>query len=425
VFLAENVPACGYKTFYLSRSESSGPARTEVRTGVGPVENEFYRLRMHPETAALEVVDKQRGVKLGAPEIGGLGEVVFYDTEPKLDWTANRPLGKRHEWEVSGQDLQYSQGPVHASLRAKGNFGPHRVSREARLTRGSRRIEYLVEIDAEDGSGVFCMRFPSGLSGRVSAGIPFGVEPRDHLEKEPFRCEYFVTGYPDAYYAHRWSDVSSEKYGYTYVCPPGIHTGYFYREEDRALQFMLLRVRPMPTRSPWHQVHPSIQGKGHHAWRSALLPHDGTWREASSHRHALEQHVPLLAFSPGTGIRRVRLDEPAPSPAGDSLAESASFVEISPSGVVLSSLRLVASEEKGKSPQWELRLYETLGNATDVVVRLGCPVARARRTNLLGEPSEDGGKIELAGNEIRFRILPWKIVTLRATPGKNRVDANQ
>jgi alpha-mannosidase len=64
-------------------------------------------------------------------------------------------------------------------------------------------------------------------------------------------------------------------------------------------------------------------------------------------------------------------------------------------------------------PEWELRLYETTGQAADVLLRLARPVGSVRETNLLGEPSDEIGPIAVAGREIRFRLKPWKIVTLR------------
>ncbi len=85
---------------------------------------------------------------------------------------------------------------------------------------------------------------------------------------------------------------------------------------------------------------------------------------------------------------------------------------MTPASVVLSSLRLVGSQGGGGT-QYELRLYETTGNAADVSVRLGVPASRARATNFLGEPVDAPDKIDLADSELRFRILPWKIVTLR------------
>jgi alpha-mannosidase len=79
-------------------------------------------------------------------------------------------------------------------------------------------------------------------------------------------------------------------------------------------------------------------------------------------------------------------------------------------------MRLVRAQEGRQPAEIELRLYETTGSPADVTIRLGCPVARVRQTNFLGEPCEGEGKVDFAGGEIRFRIRPWKIVTLRLAP---------
>ena len=40
--------------------------------------------------------------------------------------------------------------------------------------------------------------------------------------------------------------LSIADFGYTFACPAGSPTGYSYKAADHALEFMLLRVRPMP-----------------------------------------------------------------------------------------------------------------------------------------------------------------------------------
>jgi alpha-mannosidase len=398
------------------------------------VESDRYRARLEPD-GRLEIFDKQRGAVLGSPNSGGLGDVVFYDAPKPTDWELNGPLGPRHSWNARPQEFEYIDGPVFASLRAKGTFGPHRAVRELRLVRGARRIDYLIDIDASDGCGVFCIRFPTGVVGKLTAGIPFGAEPREDFAKEPFRGEYFVKGYPDGYHATRWTDLSGSDFGYTLVCPPGAPTGYFYKAADQAMEFMLLRVRPMPL-GVWAQVHPSMQGKGRHTWQCALVPHRGTWREAISYRDAFELHAPLTAFLPPCGAavsaatRSTAASDvkaggtPAPqsprgnAPASATLEATGSLIDVSPANVVLSAIRLVDSAQ-GQTPEWELRLYETTGRTADLLLRLARPVGSVRETNLLGEPSDETGPIAVAGREIRFRLKPWKIVTLRvrAAPG--------
>jgi alpha-mannosidase len=94
------------------------------------------------------------------------------------------------------------------------------------------------------------------------------------------------------------------------------------------------------------------------------------------------------------------------------LEDAASLIDVAPANVVLSAIRLVDSSQ-GQTPEWELRLYETTGQAADVTMRLARTVERVRETNLLGEPSSEIGSINAIGREIRFRLKPWKIVTLR------------
>lgn len=404
-FIAESVPACGYKTFYLSRSTNTvAAAAANFRPGTSPVENSRFRAQMRAD-GALEIFDKTRQTPLGSAEAGSLGEIVYYDAPQPKDWGMNGPLGPMHRWTTKENDLQLVQGPVFAALRAKGRFGAHSATRELRLWHDSRRIDYHVELDAAESNGVFAIRFPTGMTGRVFAGIPFGAEPREKFSKEPFREEFFVKGYTNGFYATRWADVSSNAGGYTFISPPGAHTGYTFDSANQTLEFLLLRVRSL-TPGTWGQMHPSIKGTGRHVFDCALVPHAGTWREAASYRDAMESHVPLLAFSPDLGLRRARPGKTSANKAA-TLEDSASFAEVGSSNIVLSSLRPVNGEV-------ELRLYEATGQRTEARIHLRQPVESVEETDFLGKPTRELGKIEIRDGVIRFKLPPWKIATLRA-----------
>ncbi|MCX6910270.1 MAG: hypothetical protein NTY01_19805 [Verrucomicrobia bacterium] len=402
-FIAEAVPACGYKTFYLSHPTNTVTAGASFSRGAGPIENSRFRARMQAD-GALEVFDKTRQTPLGSAERGGLGDIVYYDAPQPKHWEMNGPLGPMHRWTTKESDLQLVQGPVFAVLRAKGTFGAHSAIRELRLWRDGRRLDYHVELDAAESNGVFAIRFPAGMAGRVFAGIPFGAEPRENFDKEPFRGEFFVKGYTNGFYATRWTDVSSSTSGFTFICPPGAHTGYAFDPASQTLEFLLLRVRPL-TPGVWGQMHPSIKGTGHHVFDCALVPHTGTWREAASHRDAMESHVPLLAFSPDLGLRRARPGK-APANKAATLDDSVSFAEVGPPNVVLSSLRLVNREV-------ELRLYEATGQQVEACVRLSQPVESVQETDFLGKATHELGKIEVRDGAMRFKLPPWKIANLR------------
>lgn len=408
-FVAKDVPACGYKTYYLARSDRGGVTVPSVQQTSGSIENERYRIQL-ATSGSLQVWDNSLKKNLGAGE-GGLGDVVLYDAPVSDNWQMNGPLGKRQNWEIQSGESQFCQGPVFGSLRTTGKIGPHKIQREIRLWQKSRRIDFLIDIDAGEGAGVFYFRCPLGFAGRVFAGIPYGAEPRENFRSELFRGESFTLGYPDSYYATRWTDVSSDNFGCTLVAPSGINNGYAYKTQEQALELALLRIRPIPKGS-WGQVHPLIQGTGKHHWQCALVPHKETWREAATYRDALELHVPLLAFSPALGADLASLDG-KPNPYAGRGKDSSSFIEIEPDNVVLSSARLVRTGGNGLAPQYELRLYETTGKATDVVIRLEHPAKKVESTNFLGEPTGVTGKVNVSGEKIKFHILPWKIVTLR------------
>ncbi|OPZ94469.1 MAG: hypothetical protein BWY71_02394 [Planctomycetes bacterium ADurb.Bin412] len=182
----------------------------------------------------------------------------------------------------------------------------------------------------------------------------------------------------------------------------------------------------------FRSCHPLLQGKGHHSWRFALVPHEGSWQQALSYRQAHEQQVPLLAYSPWYNLSRggvsteavpSRLTGPPayfgtlPLQLEEATAQPVqSFVSVSPANVVLSSLRLIPSGDGDAKQQYELRVYETAGQAAEVTIQFAAAIQQVRQVNFLGDPLDSAGKIETNGKEVRFAIQPWKIVTLRVKP---------
>jgi hypothetical protein len=425
-FNATAVPACGLKTYYVRRlkdNSQDAPASTMPIGGPMTIESDLYRITARPD-GRLELFDKVRGVSLGAPDVGGMGDLVIYDMPPTDIWLHVGPPGKRRDWKPDADQWRSLQGPVYASLVMPGKIGKHSITRVVRLWRGSPRIEFGVELNtAQPDNAVFCIRFPIGMSGNVVAGIPFGVESRDNLANEIFRGENFCTGFPEGYDATRWTDVSSPNAGYTFICPPGMFTGYGFKRSEQTIEFILNSFQPMP--KDFARVAPSLQGTGRHRWWCALLPHAGTWSDAKSYRQALEQHAPLVAWSTAYGLDRGgvaslpegnKSDRPNPaslSPSAVRPQPAMSLVELTPANVVLSSMRLLPTAMPGRQPPIELRLYESTGQASDVTIRLARPATSAELTNFLGKPLPQAAQVQLAGNEIRFRIEPWKIVTLR------------
>ncbi|MHB8897399.1 MAG: glycoside hydrolase family 38 N-terminal domain-containing protein, partial [Thermoguttaceae bacterium] len=126
-FIAQSVPACGFRTFYLGRAAATSQAM--LGPGSGPVENDAFRAEMRAD-GTLEIFDKARQTALGSAEPGGPGDVVFYDAPPPRDWEMSGPLGPMHRWTTATDQQQQVQGPVFAALRARGTYGGHAAVRE-------------------------------------------------------------------------------------------------------------------------------------------------------------------------------------------------------------------------------------------------------------------------------------------------------
>jgi alpha-mannosidase len=82
-----------------------------------------------------------------------------------------------------------------------------------------------------------------------------------------------------------------------------------------------------------------------------------------------------------------------------------SFLTVRPDTVVISAW---LQEPDG----YHLRLYESVGQESDVEVRLPFAARGCQSVDLNGRAWESP-RIDLAGDTARFRIHPWEIVTLR------------
>ena len=271
---------------------------------------------------------------------------------PTGSWVRVGPTGKRRDWQPDLTHLGAVQGSECGTLTIPEKIGNHAITQEVRLWRGGRRIEFGVDLNtSQPDNGIFCIRFPIGMSGKVVAGIPFGVELRDNLEKEIFRGESFATGFPEGYDATRWTDVSSPKDGgYTFICPPGMFTGFLFKKSEQSIEFILDDFQP-PAKDVFARAATSLSGMGHHRWQCACCrtPELGAMRNHTARRWSStfrcwpgRPRAGSAEAASGRIPTRTSPTDPSKTfrPAPSSQA-AASLVEVTPGNVVLSAMRLV------------------------------------------------------------------------------------
>ena len=194
----------------------------------------------------------------------------------------------------------------------------------------------------------------------------------------------------NAFYAHHWVDYSDGDKGLTLLAAEG-KRGFIFHPEKRSLEHILMMtiVRRGKNEAFTNRY---FTGEGQHSFRYSLVPHGGDWNDTQSIQQAQQRIHPLSQA-------RVY------SRPGADLPLEKSFVTVNPETVAMSSCQ---SQNGG----FELRLYDTTGKGSGVEVKLPFAATACRPIDFNGKPL-DRPKMALRGDQVRFKIKPWEIVTLR------------
>ena len=390
------VPPLGYTTLYIEADKGS----EEVSYPNSPVElleNGSVRLRLG--TSGIErLEDKAHDV-----EYLGAGNPVYYSVRGNENWRYHSGL---IVGEARVRDARWTlveEGTLRKTAEMQGRVGAHDVKMRVSLYPTLDRFDFLLTVDSVGGEGYFVVQVPFDYQGNLYAGIPFGAEIRD-LTREPFgegagreRLRENV------FYAHHWVDYSDTQKGLTLVAAEG-KRGFHYDPKSRTLgHILLMTIVPVPMEKgiSGHVSQGEMEtlfsnrffrGTGRHTFQYSLLPHRGDWKTAESLQRAQEQLYPV----------RWRHVHPR---RGADLPLQKSFLRVRPETVALSSW---LQQDDG----YYLRLYETKGEKASVEVQLPFEVVGCESVDFNGRRWESP-RVELKGDQVKFPMQPWEIVTLR------------
>ncbi|UCH35821.1 MAG: alpha-mannosidase [Armatimonadota bacterium] len=366
-FVAE-VPALGYRIYRFERKPYAA-ADSKVTGGGCTIENEHYRLTVHPDTGGIaSLYDKTNNVEAVT---GGASPLVVID-DPSDTWSHGidafrDEIGRFH---CGGRVEVIERGPIRSTIRMTSTWGASTVVQEFSLSRGARRIDWTLDIDWHEQLKALKLAVPVYVTeSEATFEVPYGALVRPATgNEEPLQ---------------RWMDVTGDRGGKRYGVALLNDSKYGGDALGSEMRLTVLR-------SPVYAFHdPRIieQGvtydwtdQGKQTVRCALLPHQGGWQEACTVREGWALNVPLIT----------RLE---PAHDGDWPA-SQSFLAAEPGNVVLSVLK---QAEDGDD--FILRLYETDGR--DGEVTIGLPTEGASCTFPLG-------RFEI--NTIRCSLCDGKLV---------------
>jgi alpha-mannosidase len=410
-FMAADIPAFGYKTYYVRKTEPpSGPVSGAV---TGPplktVETDFYRLTLAPggisslydKELGREVLDTRkflgfevftmRSVGNGAGEFGRVQQ----PTMEGFDKTGRRGSA----WRL----LADESGPVKHVYVVEQPLSGCTVRQKLIIYNSIKRIDCEVSLLGWDGDPYreFRLAVPvAAEKGQVAYEIPLGV-------LEVGSGEAKGTGgpaYGNLVYDEEMKDIrprevqnflyaGDDRFGLTLTTSVAVND---YKDPtDDPVAYPVLQPVLLASRRSCHGEGNWYLQEGDHHYRFSVTTHAAGWR--NGWRAGVAPNDPFIALA-----------APAAGPKAD-LPESMSFLPYSAPNIVLSTMKKAEADNAVI-----LRLYDIEGKDTGTPIELFVPLKAAVRTTII---EEDGAPLRPVKDRFVLPVGHHAVETVKLVPG--------
>ena len=376
LFCAEDIPALGYKVYYLTNSEPESPPAA-FPAAVDHIENRFFRVQLDAKGHLASIYDKRYHREI----LAGPGNQYQMFADCPLQWDA---------WDIAADFAQSRQnidslhqielveaGPVRTVLRLQRPLGEKSsLSQDIILWEKLPRIDFIGEVDWYESRKMLKVGFPLAIvSDQVKAEIAFGHVARpthSNTSWEKARYEFA---------AHKWVDFSQADYGVA------LFNDCKYGHDMVANHLRLTLLRSPKSPDPNADL-------GHHRFRYALWPHGGDLTHSDVIPAAYQFNFPLRGCHSDA--------HPGKWP------QQMSFVEVNGAGVILETLK-----KAHRSDQIVWRLYESYGGNTHAVITTAFPMQESGISDLLECPLS---VLPLPqSHRVELHLAPFSVETLLVT----------
>ncbi|MEI6045183.1 MAG: glycoside hydrolase family 38 C-terminal domain-containing protein [Chloroflexota bacterium] len=422
-FLAKDVPPCGYKTFVIRPRQPGEPKPNEtkqesVKGAPESIENEFYEVSVDPKGGYFIIFDKETGLtytELNRFRDGAdAGDEYNYAPPPEDRlveelFTAPQIIVRKSALEQSIEVNTALEIPYGLTEDRKGRQRANALcplTSVASLTPGLKRVDFETAFTNHAEDHRLQVLFPAPFATSHSeAEQAFDVVVRP-VALPAFNDKWLEHPVPQAPMKSFVSISDAErKYGLSLMARGLPEYEILPATEERGATIALTLLRSVGWLSrddlKVRKGHagpgiatPGAQCQGDYFFHYALMPHRGDWLEAGTQQlaHAFEQ--------PLSGI-------PAIGQVGG-LPSQASFIELLPKGIALSTIK---QSEDGQA------VIVRVWNPSDIAVsgakaRFYRQPNSVQLTNLLEIPVSTPLEADTEG-WFSFGLDPHKIVTLR------------
>ena len=376
LFVAENVPSIGYKTFGWRKVEKPPIFDTSLSVSDDlSVETEFYKIKVHPDTGCITSLilkeDQQEFIEPGKP--ANVFQILQEKAGEMSAWKIGEILDTNDLLSPIRVEI-LEKGPVRAMLQVVHREGASQFIQRIAIYHNLGRIDFPCTVDwreigsREKGSKLLKVAFPLNLAqqSRATFEIPFG-----HIERAANGHEY-----P----SQKWIDVSDSNHGVSLLndCK------YGHDVQRNVMRLSLLRCSYEPD---------PIPDKAMHHFAYSLVPHKNDWKIAGTLRAGYELNQPLLP---------VLTDQHAAS-----LPAKGSFVNCSAENIIITALKKCEDDD-----QLILRFYESHGHPVKVSFSFSFNILSVTETDLIEREIEDA-QLACENNRFTLPIGAYEIKTVK------------
>ncbi|MGC9218913.1 MAG: alpha-mannosidase [Athalassotoga sp.] len=398
-FVAKDVPAFGYKTFYIKKDSSK-----ILRNGASVlfdgmtekiIENEYFKLKIEPGSGAItSLFDKNNEIEyVSSGKKLGILQVLHEAPNDMSAWV----IGQITDTEdiASAKVEIIEKGPARVTVRTFRKYNNSDITMDISLNAGTPRIDFKMEIkwseigDKDYGTPFLKVAFPINASDTtVLYEIPFGNIKRDEnvntysLSQSPFNMSSLTVKNEDVP-AQKWVDITGQsnnrKVGICLVND----SKYGFDHTNDTLRMSLLRSSYSP--DPFPEV-------GNHEIKFAVYPHDERLKISDFTKYGYEFNNTLECVYDESHVGRLN-DEFEGIIVSD--------------GIIISSIKKAEDNDDSMI----LRAYETNGVTIEADVKLFMPVKEVIEVDLLEQPI--GKTLKIKNNSFQTTFKPYEIKTFK------------
>ncbi|MCI0696807.1 glycosyl hydrolase-related protein [candidate division KSB1 bacterium] len=366
LFLPEDVPAFGYKVYWLEWSAEEPDLSVRARVDIDSLtlSNSYYSVQIDPVRGGLAhlvdsqqnrewIADKSSGLKI-LGEKGGEKSALNIAYDGTSDWL-----------KLAEPPIVLETGPLRARLLTKYECGNSHIAQEYLIYATLPRVEMRYHANWRERNKTLKAVYPFQLfDGRVSSEIPFAAMERPSNGEEMLM--------------QKWLDLSNEQFGVTVVND----SKYGVDVQDGVVRVTALRAPDSPD--------PKADESEHH-FALAIMPHNGDWRSSGAVQNGHAFNLPLAA--------RVIQQQDGKLPAMHS------FFSVEPARVMVSALK---KAEDGET--WILRLYESTGKPATATISLPFAAKTVSEVNLIEWEEKP---LALSGQKLVVNLGAWEVKTVK------------